>query len=278
MRIFTVICLTVLPAMLTGMATAFAQDEDARLGAFFQRYQDAHFRQEPAEATELGDHRFDNLLEDLSLGSREGWRALTRQTLEDLPRQVDYARLTRAGQVDFEIFKQSLVRSLWLAENTQPFEQDPRSYTGYLSDSVYMLLSQSSLPKETNIANALARMAQIPRVVAAAKENLRNPVRELLETAIRQNRGTIDFYERGIFDEAGTTPQTEALKVAAAHVAACLKDYQKFLETDLLPQAHGDWRLGPEKFSRKLELELDAGLNGRSGANGCRARVRPRAA
>jgi uncharacterized protein (DUF885 family) len=260
MRLFTVIGLAILPAMTMSVASVLAQDEDAKLNAFFQRYQDAHFRQEPAEATELGDHRFDNLLEDLSRASREGWMAHTRETLEALPRQVDYARLTRAGQVDFEIFKQSLARSLWLAENTRPFEQDPRSYTGYLSDSVYMLLSQSSLPKETNIANCLARMAQIPRVVAAAKDNLRNPPRELLETAIRQNLGTIEFYERGIFDEAGKTPQQAALKSAAAKVAACLKDYQKFLEKDLLPQAQGNWRLGKDKFYRKLELELDAGL------------------
>jgi uncharacterized protein (DUF885 family) len=40
-----------------------------------------------------------------------------------------------------------------------------------------------------------------------------------------------------------------------------LKDYQEFLEKDLLPRARGDWRLGKEKFARKLELELDAGLS-----------------
>jgi uncharacterized protein (DUF885 family) len=41
---------------------------------------------------------------------------------------------------------------------------------------------------------------------------------------------------------------------------ACLKEYQAFLEEDLLPRAKGPWRLGKEKFARKLELELDAGL------------------
>lgn len=243
-----------------GVVLAMAQDEDAKLNAFFQHYEDAHFRQEPTEATLLGDHRFDNLMEDLSKAARGGWVALTRQTLAALPKQVDYARLTRAGQVDFEIFKQNLVSSLWHAENTRPFEQDPRVYSGYLSDSVYVLLTQSSLPKETNIANCLARMAQLPRIVEAAKENLRNPPRELLETAIAQNRGTIDFYERGIFDEAGKTAQQKALAVAAAKTAVCLREYQKFLEKDLLPEAKGDWRLGKEKFYRKLELELDAGL------------------
>ena len=47
----------------------------------------------------------------------------------------------------------------------------------------------------------------------------------------------------------------------AAPVAALLKDYQKFLEGDLMARATGDWRLGRKKFARKLELVLDAGLN-----------------
>ena len=44
------------------------------------------------------------------------------------------------------------------------------------------------------------------------------------------------------------------------HVVQELEQYQKFLEDDLLPRANGPWRLGREKFARKLELVLDAGL------------------
>src|SRR5262249_51243586 len=33
-----------------------------------------------------------------------------------------------------------------------------------------------------------------------------------------------------------------------------------FLEKDLLPKANGEWRIGSEKFARKLELEFDAGM------------------
>src|SRR4030095_15575198 len=92
-----------------------------------------------------------------------------------------------------EILKHALTRSLWLDENARPFEEDPRTYNEYISDSVYLLLAQSTLPKETNVANAIARMLQIPKVVPVAKENLRTPPRSILETAIRQNRGALSF-------------------------------------------------------------------------------------
>jgi uncharacterized protein (DUF885 family) len=243
-----------------GIISTPAQDMDKKLNAFFRDYLETEFRDQPLEATRLGDHRFDSRLDDLSHAAIEARRVRAGEMLGALPQRIEYAQLSRNSQIDYEIFRQELTRSIWLAENIHPYEEDPRVYGGYISDSVYLLLTQSTLPKETNVANCLARMELIPRVVAAAKDNLRHPARPLLETAIRQNRGSIAFYEKDLFEFAGKTPQFAALKASAQRVSACLKDYQAFLETDLLPRATGDWRLGRDKFYRKLELDLDANL------------------
>lgn len=248
-------------ALSVGILGASAQDADVRLNAFFKKYLDQSFELRPMDATQLGDHRFDNRLDDLSRPARDKWLGLMRKTLENLPREVNTAELSRMGKVDYDIFWQDLTRSIWTAENLHPFEEDPRVYNAYISDSVFLLLAQSTLPKETNISNCLARMDQIPKVVAAAQENLQNPSRAILETAIRQNQGAISFYQKDIFELAGKTRQLGALKASAARVVNCLKEYQNFLEKDLLPRANGDWRIGPEKFARKLELELDAGMS-----------------
>ncbi len=234
--------------------------EDAKLAAEFRSYLDEHFELQPMAATELGDHRFDARLEDLTPEARAKWLELTRRTLAELPQRVDYQKLSRAGQIDFEMFQHDLKRSEWLTENMHPFEQDPRVYNGYISDSVYLLLTQSTLPRETNVANCIARMGQIPQVVAVARQSLRNPFRVHTETAIRQNRGAIGFYEKEIFEFAGKTRQLAALKAAAGPVVSCLKEYQGWLEKDLLPRANGDWKLGADKFARKLELDLDAAV------------------
>ena len=247
-------------AISAGVISAPGQDMDKKLNNYFHDYLETQFRHQPLEATQLGDHRFDSLLDDLSREALAVRRARDVEALEALPRQIDYAQLSRSSQIDYEIFRHDLTRSIWEAENLHPFEDDPRVYGSYISDSVYSLLTQSTLPKETNIANCLARMEQIPRVVAAAKDNLRHPARPLLETAIRQNQGSIAFYEKDIFEYAGKTPRLAALKASAQRVAACLKEYQGFLEKDLLPRATGDWRLGRDKFCRKFELDMDANL------------------
>jgi len=259
MRFFAIGCLSLLLA--NAASTSFAQSgEDDKLNHFFQHYLDEHFQRQPTEATTLGDHHFDAQLDDLSPAARAGWRKLTQQTLQDLPGQVDYKKLSRDGQIDFEIFQHDLQRQLWLADNTYPFAEDPRTYGGYLNDSVYLLVAQSTLPKETNIANAIARMAQMPRIIAEAEKSLTHPAKPILETAIRQNAGAISFYESDLFNYTGATPQQEKLKAAAARVVAALKDYQKFLEGPLQARAEDNWRLGKSRFAKKFELETGAGI------------------
>jgi uncharacterized protein (DUF885 family) len=239
-------------------STGLAQDPDAKLNTFFKQYLDEYFRLRPLDATRLGDHRFDNLLDDLSPAARKTWVELSRKTVAELPKQVDYKKLSRSGQIDFEILKHQLTASIWLAENIRPFETDPRTYNDFINDSVYTLLTQSTLPQETNITNCIARMKLIPQVVAEAKRSLQNPPAVVTETAIRQNQGAIGFYERDIFQLVGDTPQLNALKAAAKPVVESLKQYQQFLEKDLLPRARGEWRLGEDKFAKKLEFDLEA--------------------
>jgi uncharacterized protein (DUF885 family) len=258
----SLICMVVVGISgLTAGRSMAADDEDTKLATFFKHYLDEKFKLQPLAASTEGDHRFDDQLEDLSPKARKAWDEQTRKALQDLEKQIDYKKLTRSGQIDFEILKHSLTYSLWLSENTKPFEDDPLVYNSYITGCTYELLTRSTLPQAKNVKNCAARMAAIPKIVAAAKESLRNSPRVYVETAIRRNQGAISYYESGIFELAGETPQLSDLGPPAKAVVASLKEYQKFLEEDLLPRAKGDWRLGKERFAKKLELELDSGLS-----------------
>jgi uncharacterized protein (DUF885 family) len=239
----------------------FAQpSEDEKLQAFFKDYLEKSFRHSPVAATALGDHRFDGKLDDISPSARAEWRAFLEQTLDELPRRIAFAELSPDGKVDFEIWRDDLAAQLWSLDNIRPFETDARTYGRYLSDSVYTLLAQSTAPKETNIANAIARMEEMPRIVAEAKRSLTKPIKPILLTAILQNRGAIAFYETEIFAFAGDTPQKEKLAAAAARVATALKDHQKFLEDAAMERADDHWRLGAAKFGAKFAREMGAAV------------------
>jgi len=254
--------LTILFGTWLAMAVSLqGQEADRQLEVFFQRHLENQFRSQPLSATQLGDHRFDHLLDDVSAPARSRQMARVRETLAALDKDIPRTQLSRNALVDFEIFRQELVRSLWLMENTRPFEEDPRVYNDYINDSIYLLLAQSTQPRETNVANSILRMRKIPEIIGIAQATLKNPPRVLVETAIRQNRGAIAFYEKDIYPLAGDSPQLGQLRAAASPIVSRLKEYQEFLQNELLNRAKGDWRVGKEKFNQKLILTLDAGMN-----------------
>ena len=59
------VCLLLVPTLARA-----ADGEDGKLEKFFKDYLDQRFRQQPLDATRLGDHRFDHLLDDVSPAGR----------------------------------------------------------------------------------------------------------------------------------------------------------------------------------------------------------------
>jgi uncharacterized protein (DUF885 family) len=252
---------------LFGFATALraadekpANPEDAKLEAAFKTYLEESFKAEPLKATRLGDHRFDDKLDDISAEARAANLKRDKNMLAQLPKTIDVSRLSRPGQIDFEIFQHELERSIWMTENFDSFADDPRIYGDYLTESVYLLLTQSTLPKDTNVKNALARMALVPKIVEVARKTIKNPPKVKLETAIRQTKGAIGFYTDDIYTLTGLPKTDKVLSERAGAIVKALESHQAFLETDVLPRATENWRIGREKFEKKFALDLDAGI------------------
>ncbi len=104
-------------------------------------------------------------------------------------------------------------------------------------------------------------MTKIPDVVEIARSTMKNPPRVKVETAIRQTEGAISFYEGDLFKLAGEEPGTAELAARAKPIVAALKRHLQVLQNQVLPRSNDDWRIGPDKFTKKLELELDAGIS-----------------
>lgn len=235
--------------------------EDVKLATAFKTWLDDECRRHPVFASQLGMHDYDDQLDDLSPVARAEDVKRAESLLADLPNRIDTKKLSRAGQIDLEIWLHSLRYQLWQAANDDSFATDPRTYGTYLSDSVFLLFTQSTLPIERNRANAAGRIAQVPKVIAAAKLSLSNPPRVLTEIAIQRTAGAIAFYEKEVYKYAGVAPGTSELAGPCKQAATALAEYKTWLEMELLPRSHGNWRLGKQKFAAKLEQELNAGLS-----------------
>jgi uncharacterized protein (DUF885 family) len=268
--------LAALLLLTTCSLTTFGRDdakpgpEDAKLEAFFKSYLAKLFEQEPLTATRLGNHEHDAKLDDLSPEARQARIDRDKATLAELPKAVDYDKLSRDGQIDYEILRHSLEYGLWLAETFKPYEEDPRTWVGYFTEGSYLLFTQSTLPHGTNLNNAIARTKEVPRIVEMAKATITTPPRVYVETAIKQVDGAIGYYtpgweeggDSGIFVVGGIPGQGEVPKLEEAAKAAkqALIGFKTFLKDEVLPRSTDSWRIGPEKFAKKIEMEFDSGL------------------
>ncbi|HEY3788400.1 MAG TPA: DUF885 family protein, partial [Urbifossiella sp.] len=236
-----------------------ANAEDAKLAKMFREWLDEEFKLHPMFATQQGNHDYDDRMDDLFPKARKRERDRILETMM-LLNSLKRNELSRNSQIDAAIWVHSIKNGIWSEENDNRFEFDPRAYGEYISDSVFLLFTQSTLSRERNVQNAARRIAAIPKVIEAAKASLKNPPKILTEVAMKRNLGAIAFYEKDIYEFAKETPGSEPLGTPCRAAVKALKEYQTWLEKDLLPRSTGEWRLGKEKFAKKLELELDAGL------------------
>ena len=244
-----------------------AQEADQRLAVAFKGWLDEYIAMQPFLGTRWGDHRFANKLEDLSPAGREKIVSHTRKTLDSLNKEFDPKQLSPDGRVDLATWKTGLERSLWIEENLAPLDTDPRSYNEYTTDSTYLLVTQTTLPKAAVTKACLARIREVPRLLEQARANLgakkssRPPVRVFVETAIRQVPGSIAWYKSGLAEALGQGEGAEEVRREAAALVPLFEGYRRFLEKEVLPRSSDQWKLGPKLFAQKLEYELEADIS-----------------
>jgi len=232
--------------------------EDARFEAFAQRYVQELIDRDPEAATRLGEHRNDHRLNDYSAKGVERDVTAAKDGLKELAR-IDVKKLSPEDSVDYRILKNRLEAQVYELETLKGWQWNPLQYN--VGGALYALISREFAPADQRLKSAIGRLNAVPAVVAAAKANLRNPPKVHTETAIQQNKGTTKLVKEQLEPLVKQAPAQEKEFRAAQNTAlTALADYQQWLEKELLPRSTGDFRLGDEKFRRKLRFALDSDL------------------
>ena len=238
------------------MLNAAATTQDDAFQKIAHDYVEQYLRANPEDATELGDHRFDGRLTDYSPEARAKDLS-TQKEFRDKLNAIDGSQLTGANNIDFRILKENIDYEIFRAEELKEAEWNPLVYMQSLANSLYLLVARDFAPPEKRIPNLRQRMEAIPRVIAQAKANLQHPPRVHTETAIEQTQGAINLVREGLAPLVDRAPQMKKdLAPLQDKTAAALEDYKKWLQNDLLPRSDGNFRLGGEKFRKKLHFAL----------------------
>src|SRR5438132_10854384 len=242
------------------LINASATPQDDAFQKIAHDYIEQYLRANPEDATELGDHRFDGQLTDYS-SEAQAKDLATQKEFRDKLSAIDRSQLTGANNIDFRILKENIDYQIFQAEELKQAEWNPLVYMQSLANSLYLLVARDFAPPEQRIPNLRQRMEAIPRVIAQAKTNLQHPPRVHTETAIEQTQGAINLVHEGLTPLLDQAVQTKKeLAPLQEKTAAALADYKKWLQNDLLPRSDGNFRLGAEKFRKKLRFALGSDM------------------
>lgn len=235
-------------------------DANAEFEGLAKSWLDELARSSPTYATQLGDHRFDGELPDVSETGRKARAAQVKATQDKLA-AMDRAALSRDNQVDAAMLTESLDAETFRAEKLQDWAWDPLGYASLTGGSLYALMARDFAPLPERLLNAVARMEKMPALLEQTRQQLvpeRVPTIHAT-TYSAQNGGATSIIDSFVVAQAAQLGPDDAARLAKAADAAkaAVAEHQKWIDGTLVPNAKGDFRYGP-LYDEQLKFSINA--------------------
>lgn len=234
---------------------------DVAFRALAESILDGYLERHPVTATGLGEHRYDDRLDDYRPAAVDDLlRWLSAATAE--LGTIDVTALSADNAVDHAILQNKLAERRFQLEELRPHEWDPLHANP--GNGVYRILARDYAPVADRLHALRGRLAGIPESLAVARRMLAAMPRVHLETAIGQFTGTRTLLatevERALRNADHLRPDVEPVRDAAAEA---IDEHIDWLRARLDAVKAGaeperDPRIGRDLFTRKLAYALDA--------------------
>jgi len=217
----------------------------------------------PTNATFDGVHLHDDLLEDLG---RPAIDAQVRD-LGGFARRlaaIDPARLTDVERLERPALDANIRARLFELEAVRSWERNPQCYGDLLSTSLagQILFDYAPLPERAR--RVLSKLRQVPRLMQAARDNIKDPPGIFIKVGLESLRGALRFIEDDLPRALGALDDLHVLgdlADASTEASHAIGAYVAHLENDVAPRARGPFRLGRERLQQKLQLEEGISLD-----------------
>ncbi len=264
MRRILVGCLVLFTALVYVRTQAQQQSPaDSQFVKLADRYFDEYyFPFNPSTGTSDGFHQYDTQLEDYSRPGIER-QVTVLKSFEQQVAQTDPAKLSPGQGTDLQLVLGDIRSRLLTLENIRPWEKNPDFYSSGITQSIFAIMERSFAPADQRLKSAIAREKLIPAVFEAARQNLKNPPPVYVDVALQQLPGMVRFFENDVpaaFKDVKDPALMTEFRAANQKVIDSLKQYQGFIEKELKPKAHGDFRLGAENYRKKLLYDEDTDI------------------
>jgi uncharacterized protein (DUF885 family) len=211
----------------------------------------------PTHATLDGVHTHDDLLEDVSRQAVENETHALAGYLRRLD-EIHRDGLTGIERLEHRMLTANLQARMFDIEQVRTWERNPQYYSDLLASSLAGQTLFSHAPAPERARRVVSKLRQAPRLIQAARDNIKDPPGIYVKVGIETMRGALKFIEEELpraFKDIDDLHLLGDLADAQTEASQAVASYIQYLETEAAPNARGSFRLGPEKFERKLRLE-----------------------
>jgi len=236
--------------------------EDAKFAKTIETFLDEYWKFYPTAATMAGFTKYNDKLEDLSESAIEKRGTALDGYSKDLVTKINKDKLSPEFQIDRDLLMDAIDMELLRLDNLVPQQYNPIFYNEIILNSLRSLIVREFGPIEARLKSATERLKQLPGFLKQARENLKTPPKEYTEAAIKQFPAIVDFYTTDVarFIEGMPGDSKSKFQAELDKVFPALRDYQRFLESDLLARSTGNFRLGQDAHTRLLRLTCQGTL------------------
>ena len=228
-----------------------------QVAALVDEYLEQFARRHPSIAAGNGIHTHDATLDDFSargIAAEIEWLRAFRGRLD----AIDPAPLTPDDRVDRRILQGIVDGWLLDLDTVRTWTRNPMIYASAITSGVHNLMTMESSPAAARGKQVTSKLAEVPQLIAAARENLKNPPRVFVERAIVMFRGAADLLGHDLslaFADVSDAAVQDALKSAAAGARDAIDGYAAELESKVLPRATGSWAVGTANVEARYRAE-----------------------
>ena len=204
-----------------------------------------------------GVHVHDDLIEDYrrsAIDTHVSALAGFARRLDSIP--VD--RLQTLEQIEHQIVSSNIRARQFELEAIRSWERNPHAYADTLASSLAAQAIFTYAPETERARRVLSKLRQVPRLVQAARDNIKEPPAIFVKVGIDTWRGAMSFIDADLpraFANVDDMHLLGDLADACTEAVQTIGAYVDDLENDIRPKAKGTFRLGRDRFEQKLRLE-----------------------
>src|SRR5436189_5762848 len=193
----------------------------------------------PTHATLDGVHTHDDLLEDVSRHAIDSEAHALSGYLRRLD-EIDRDGLTTIEKLEHQMLTAHLQGRMFELEAVRTWERNPQFYSDLLASSLAGQTLFTHAPAPERARRVLSKLRQAPRLIQAARDNIKEPPGIFVKVGIETLRGVLTFIERDLplaFSSVDDLHLLGDLADAQTEASQAIGAYLEELEKEIGPRS-----------------------------------------